>query len=259
MKLPCSRSCRTRNASRSASARSVFRPLIALTCSGLTTRIVQRPTPSSTLYSGFQYTPVASSAMCVTSASVSHAASASSAPSIVLNVRVSRCTDPPGPGRSTHATTVFLCTSSPAQRSCTTSMRPPPTAALGRVAAPTTFTILSCGLEAPGTGTDRGARPVSESGSGHQQSTASLSPGLPPSYGPLSHSRHFHGCWWAVGPWGSQNDSARALLDDRLDRIVLLLEQLAHRLEIKRRLVVVEGDLPGGDVDSDRAHTRPAL
>ena len=49
MKLPCSRSCRSRNASRWASARSVFRPVIAFTCSGFTTSTVHRPSPSRTL------------------------------------------------------------------------------------------------------------------------------------------------------------------------------------------------------------------
>ena len=78
------------------------------------------------LYTGFQYDPVLSIATWVQPAACSQSASFSRSRVIVLNVRTSRRGLPPIPGVSRHATTVFLCTSSPQHRSCTASTVIPP-------------------------------------------------------------------------------------------------------------------------------------
>src|SRR6266704_3803281 len=77
---------------------------------------------SSTFQGAFQYTPVLSSATCVTPCAVNQSANASKSAVMVLKVRISLCGCLPAPGTTTQATTVSLCTSSPQQRSYTTSM-----------------------------------------------------------------------------------------------------------------------------------------
>lgn len=101
---------------------------MALTCSGLTTNSGHPPpATSSTLKTGFQYTPVASIATAVTPAMASQAASCSRSAVIVPNCRTSSTASPvTGSERSTQATTVFVCTSNPAQQAWTTFIRTPP-------------------------------------------------------------------------------------------------------------------------------------
>jgi hypothetical protein len=69
---------------------------------------------------GFQYDPVLSSTAWVTPRSASQSANRPRFSVIVPKVRSSLCGWPAVPGVSTHATTVFLCTSNPQHRSCTT-------------------------------------------------------------------------------------------------------------------------------------------
>src|SRR3990172_6685629 len=65
-------------------------------------------------------------ATCVQPVAASQSAIASTSVVIVLNVRVALAGCPRSPGVSKHATTVFLCTSSPQHRSCRTSILLPP-------------------------------------------------------------------------------------------------------------------------------------
>jgi hypothetical protein len=118
MKLAASKPWRSRSASHSLSRTSVLRPGTALMCCGLTSRIV-RPS-SNTLEIGYQYTPVDSIARCSTADSDSHASKRNKSAVIVEKVRVCLLTAPFEAVSSTVTTTVFLWTSSPAQRANTT-------------------------------------------------------------------------------------------------------------------------------------------
>src|SRR2546427_11094935 len=73
----------------------------------------------------------------VTPHATSQSRSASSSTVVVRNVRTSWARPPCGSGVLMHAATVSLCTSSPAQRSTSTSMAPPlPSADRGRPEEP---------------------------------------------------------------------------------------------------------------------------
>src|SRR5262249_59289067 len=74
-----------------------------------------------------QYTPVASIATCVQPFTSSHSPNSIRLAVVVANVRTERDTLPPSTMR-THATTVSLCTSRPAQRGYITSMTSSPVA-----------------------------------------------------------------------------------------------------------------------------------
>jgi hypothetical protein len=76
---------------------------------------------SNTCHTGFQYTPVASIATWVTASAASQSPKASNAVVVVANRRTSVRTRWPSAIR-TAATTVFLCTSSPAHRGYRTSI-----------------------------------------------------------------------------------------------------------------------------------------
>jgi hypothetical protein len=120
MKLARSSPWRSRSAIHSQSRTSVLRPGTFLMCCALTTSTSS--VPSSRLYSGFQYTPVDSIATCVQPAATSQSTNASRSAVIVPNVRISLRGVAPAPGTIKQATIVFLCTSTPQQRVCTTSM-----------------------------------------------------------------------------------------------------------------------------------------
>jgi hypothetical protein len=76
---------------------------------------------------GAQITPVASIATCVQPFTSSHSPNSIRLAVVVANVRTERDTSPPSTMR-THATTVSLCTSRPAQRGYITSMTSSPVA-----------------------------------------------------------------------------------------------------------------------------------
>jgi len=123
MTLPCKSPCRSRSASHSLSWTSVLRPGTAFMWCGFTSRLV-RPSSSSKLYTGRQYTPVDSMAMCVTPQPPSQSASASRSAVIVPQVLTRRRTVPSGSVSSTHATTLRLWTSIPQHRGWTTCLVP---------------------------------------------------------------------------------------------------------------------------------------
>src|SRR5947199_9765550 len=75
---------------------------------------------SSRLKTGRQYTPVDSMATCVTAWLLNQAESIRSPAVVVAKVRTCLLTFPLAPVSSTQATTVFLCTSNPAQRAYNT-------------------------------------------------------------------------------------------------------------------------------------------
>ena len=103
-----------------ASFTSVLRPGTAFMCCALTSSSVKLP--SSTFQIGFHYTPVDSMAACVQPAALNHSRRISKSAVIVVKVRTVLVDCPRGPGVSRHATIVFLCTSSPAQRAYSTSI-----------------------------------------------------------------------------------------------------------------------------------------
>jgi hypothetical protein len=84
-----------------------------LMCWALTSRMSNWP--SSRFQIGFQNTPVDSMATCVTPDRLSQSLNSSRAAVVVPKVRVCDRVLPPPSRRRTHATTVFLCTSRPAQ------------------------------------------------------------------------------------------------------------------------------------------------
>jgi len=93
-----------------------LRPGIARTCWALTTHTARAaPGSVSTLNTGFQYTPVDSSAAWVQPAPTNQPRSAPNSPVVVPNVRVSLVRTPAVTLRTRQATTVALCTSNPAQ------------------------------------------------------------------------------------------------------------------------------------------------
>ena len=103
---------------------------------------------------------------------------------MVPKVRVSATATPSGPTRRTQATTVFLCTSSPAQRAMRTSIGVPPVGGRGPRGDPEAWSSLLCVL--PGgrggdrVGSDVGRAevgPSSFSGLMHQAKTG-LGPGV---------------------------------------------------------------------------------
>src|SRR5262249_1210007 len=101
------------SASHCASLTSLLRPgRLRTTVAFASTRVRWS---SSMCHTGFQYTPVDSSTAWVEPAATSHSRNARSPAAVVENVRTSRCARPAVVSR-THATTVCLCTSSPAQR-----------------------------------------------------------------------------------------------------------------------------------------------
>src|SRR6266852_573526 len=118
MRCPCA----SRSASQRASLTSLFRPGTLRTVAALARSIA--PSLSSTCHTGFQYTPVVSTTACVQASARNQSASASNPLVVVPKVRTSWRTAP-GSVTRTQATTVFLCTSSPAHRAWITSIGPP--------------------------------------------------------------------------------------------------------------------------------------
>src|SRR6266540_2539358 len=120
-KLPRSRPCSNSSASQAASPTSVLRPGRILTWWALTSSS-SSPRSSSTYQTGFQYCPVASITTWVTPSAASQSASASRPAVNVAKVRTSwRRPRLWGAGTRTQATTSSLPTSSPLQRSTTSS------------------------------------------------------------------------------------------------------------------------------------------
>ena len=114
---PCRNSC----AIHSASFMSVFRPGTFAMCRALPSTISSDP--SSTRYTGIQYTPVLSIATCVHPRSNSQLRIRSNSSRKVPNVRVFTVGGLLRPSTQ-HATIRFLCTSRPAPTNTTTSMTP---------------------------------------------------------------------------------------------------------------------------------------
>ncbi len=104
--------CASRSAIHPASFTSVFRPGTFLMCWALA-RISSKRS-SSRCQIGFQYTPVASIATCVTPCSANQSPNSSSAVVVVSKLRVSSCAG--SLTQRTRAMTMSLCTSKPAQR-----------------------------------------------------------------------------------------------------------------------------------------------
>src|SRR5712691_6524967 len=113
MKLALSKPWRNRVAIHWLSRISVLRPGIAFMCWALT-RMTSK-VASKMLKTGLQYTPVLSMATWLTSCSLNQSESASKPTVVVAKVRTSRLTFPRSPVFRMQATTVFLCTSRPAQ------------------------------------------------------------------------------------------------------------------------------------------------
>jgi hypothetical protein len=80
---------------------------------------------SHTQYTGFQYSPVDSLAICVTFHCSSQSRSASKSIVLVPNVAMVCCRSCPGPETRTQALMVSRCTSNPHTRSMITSRSPP--------------------------------------------------------------------------------------------------------------------------------------
>jgi hypothetical protein len=98
---------------------SVFWPGTFLMCIALASTSANAS--SSTCQTGFQYTPVASIATCVTPASAGQSASASNC--LVVVPKVATACSAFGPSwMRRDATTTSLCTSSPAHRGWNTSI-----------------------------------------------------------------------------------------------------------------------------------------
>src|SRR5215831_11777417 len=112
--------------SHAASFTSVLRPGTFFTCAAFA-KTSSKLLSASTCHTGFQYTPVASIATCVQPFASSHSPNSTRLAVVVANVRTERNTSPPSAKR-THATTVSLCTSRPAQRRYITSMISSPVA-----------------------------------------------------------------------------------------------------------------------------------
>src|SRR5882724_4431130 len=125
-KLARTNPCANNSDSHVASFTSVLRPGTFLTWAALAKTSSKLPS-ASTCHTGFQYTPVASIATCVQPLVASHSPNSIRLAVIVANVRTERDTSPPAAMR-THATTVSLCTSRPAQRGYITSMISSPVA-----------------------------------------------------------------------------------------------------------------------------------
>ena len=125
MKLGRSKPWRSRSASQRLSAMSVLWPGIAFMCAALT-RTTWCPCSSSRLNTGHQKTPVLSRATHSTSCSRNHPLNAARSAVMVLTLRTCSLTDPSACVISTHATTVALCTSSPAHRAYTACISLPP-------------------------------------------------------------------------------------------------------------------------------------
>jgi len=113
-KLALSSPQASRSAIHMASFIAVLRPGTCLMCAALATISVKSPS-LRIFHTGVQYTPVASIATCVTRLAVSHASSANKPSVVVAKVRHSRVGLRAVISR-TQATTVSLCTSSPATR-----------------------------------------------------------------------------------------------------------------------------------------------
>src|ERR1051326_4057608 len=113
MKLAFSKPWRSKVAIHWLSRISVLRPGMAFMCCALT-RMTSK-VASRMLKMGRQYTPVDSMATWLTSCSVSQSASSSKWTVVVAKVRTWRLTLPCAPLVMMQATTVFLCTSRPAQ------------------------------------------------------------------------------------------------------------------------------------------------
>src|SRR5262249_34861988 len=98
-----------------ASEASVLRPGTFLTCAAL--HKTSSNSSSSTYQTGFQYTPAASIATCLTPSPSSQSRNASRSLVIVEKVPISSVRFPLRSGTRTHAVTDALCTSSAQQRS----------------------------------------------------------------------------------------------------------------------------------------------
>src|SRR3954463_16252826 len=123
-KLARSRPCSNNSAIHAASATSVLRPGTLCMCAAFTSN--NSKSASNAAKTGFQYTPVASSATCVTPASVSQPANTLSPAVVVENCRVVDALErPDGRGARTFAITVSRCTSRPATRSNSNSIPTP--------------------------------------------------------------------------------------------------------------------------------------
>src|SRR5713226_2550507 len=118
MKLALSKPWRNKVAIHWLSKISVLRPGMAFMCWALT-RMTSK-VDSKMLKTGLQYTPVLSMATWLTSCSLNQSESASKPAVVAAKVRTSRLTLPLSPVLSMQATTVFLCTSRPAQHACKT-------------------------------------------------------------------------------------------------------------------------------------------
>src|SRR5262245_37899018 len=125
MRLPLKSPCRKSVAIHSASFMSVLRPGTCLTCWALT-RSTWVITPSSRLWTGFQYTPVLSRATCRQPLAWSQVNNSSTCVVVVPNCRCSFATRPEAPVVSKQAVTNFLWTSSPQQMLGTAFMVPLP-------------------------------------------------------------------------------------------------------------------------------------
>jgi hypothetical protein len=112
-KLARMRPCASRSASQVASFTSVLRPGTFLTCIALAS--TSSNASARTAQTGFQYTPVASMAACVTPWPASQRARRSSSTVVVPNVSTKRSMPWPWTTRA-QATTPSRCTSMPAQR-----------------------------------------------------------------------------------------------------------------------------------------------
>src|SRR5262245_15241662 len=125
-KLARTSPCANNSDSHLASFTSVLRPGTFFTCAAFA-RTSSKPLSASTCHTGFQYTPVASIATCVQPFCSSHSPNSMRPAIVVANVRT-KCDASLAAARRTHATTVSLCTSKPAQRRYITSMTASPVA-----------------------------------------------------------------------------------------------------------------------------------
>src|SRR5262245_9185329 len=187
-KLARTSPCANNSDSHVASFTSVLRPGTFFTCTAFA-RMSSKLLSASTCHTGFQYTPVASIATCVQPFSSSHSLNSIRPAVVVANVRT-KCDASLPAVRRTHATTVSLCTSRPAQRGYITSMISSPV-------APSAWgtSIEKLIKRAPDReghwhiqGCPQYPRSNSFSGSRHQNND-DLCAGGPPSLAPVSSSR----------------------------------------------------------------------